>query len=412
MVGRTILHYRIVGVLGAGGMGVVYEAHDSTLDRAVALKFLPAELAADHAALERFQREARAASALNHPAICTIHAFEQAETDEGVCHFLVLERLEGQSLDRVLTGSPLTVEHALELGIQVADALDAAHTRGILHRDIKPANIFVQPRNRAKILDFGLAKLAAARVGETVTVEPFDMLTSPGTTLGTIAYMSPEQARGEELDARTDLFSFGAVLSEMCTGRPPFAGKTSAVIFQKILDKDPEPPRALNPALSSRLEGIVLKALEKDRDLRCQSAAELRADLKRLQRDATAGRHADAGADSDRQPLVVSNPSLSITAPTSSGAVLIAEVKRHKIGVGEAATALLALLVAAGFGVYRAVTGDRSTPGTSEALSIASLTTSGDVRGCTNSFATSASVSRIVSPREAPCIDPLLYCSW
>jgi len=184
-----------------------------------------------------------------------------------------MERLEGQSLDRVLGGSPLPVEQALELGVQVADALDAAHTRGIIHRDIKPANIFVQARNRAKVLDFGLAKLAAARVGisETMTVEPADVLTNPGTTLGTVAYMSPEQARGEELDARTDLFSFGAVLYEMCTGRPPFGGKTSAIIFHKILDRDPELPRALNSALSPRLEEIVLKALEKDRDLRCQS---------------------------------------------------------------------------------------------------------------------------------------------
>ena len=386
MVGRTILHYRIVGTLGAGGMGVVYEAHDLTLDRVVALKFLPAELAADAGALERFQREARAASALNHPAICTIYAFEQAETDEGLRHFLAMERLEGQSLDRVLSGPPLPVEHALELGIQVADALDAAHTRGIIHRDIKPANIFVQPRNRAKVLDFGLAKLAAARVGvsETMTVEPADILTSPGTTLGTVAYMSPEQARGEELDVRTDLFSFGAVLYQMCTGRAPFGGKTSAVIFQKILDKDPEPPRALNPALPPRLEEIVLKALEKDRDLRCQSAAELRADLKRLQRDTTAGRRADAGADSDRQPAVASQPSMPSTGQASSGAVLITEARRHKVGVAVAASALIALVAAAGFGVYRAISGDRSTAGTAERLSITPFTTSGDVRGCTS----------------------------
>jgi serine/threonine protein kinase len=287
MVGRTILHYRIVGILGSGGMGVVYEAQDLKLDRLVALKFLPAELAADMASLERFQREARAASALNHPAICTVYAFEQADTDDGRRHFLAMERLEGQSLDRLIAGHPLPVDLALELGIQVADALDAAHTRGIIHRDVKPANIFVQTRNRAKVLDFGLAKLATARVGmsETRTVEPADLLTSPGTTLGTVAYMSPEQARGDDLDARTDLFSFGAVLYEMCTGRAPFGGKTSAVIFQKILDKNPDPLRALNPALPPRLEEIVLKALEKDRDLCCQTAAEFRADLKRLQGD-------------------------------------------------------------------------------------------------------------------------------
>ena len=383
MVGRTILHYRIVGMLGSGGMGVVYEAQDLKLDRLVALKFLPAELAADAVSLERFQREARAASALNHPSICTIYAFEQAHADEGPRHFLAMERLDGQSLDRLLAGRPLSLDVTLEIGIQVADALDAAHTRGILHRDIKPANIFVQPRNRAKVLDFGLAKLAAARVGvsETKTVEPAELLTSPGTTLGTVAYMSPEQARGEELDARTDLFSFGAVLYEMSTGRPPFGGKTSAVVFQKILGQHPEPPRALNPSLPQRLEEIILKALEKDRDLRCQTAAELRADLKRLQRDTTSGRAAAPPADRTGELSPSSNAPVSTSAPISSGAVLIAEARRHKLGLGVAIVTLLVLLAAAGFGIYRALIDDRSRSAHAEVI-IKPLTTSGDIVGC------------------------------
>jgi eukaryotic-like serine/threonine-protein kinase len=383
MVGRTILHYRIVDMLGSGGMGVVYEAQDLKLDRLVALKFLPAELAADAVSLERFQREARAASALNHPSICTIYAFEQAHTDEGPRHFLAMERLDGQSLDRLLAGHPLSLDVTLEIGIQVADALDAAHTRGIVHRDIKPANIFVQPRNRAKVLDFGLAKLAAARVGmsQTKTVEPAELLTSPGTTLGTVAYMSPEQSRGEELDARTDLFSVGAVLYEMCTGRPPFGGKTSAVIFQKILDRQPEPPRALNPAVPPRLEEIVLKALEKDRELRCQTAAELRADLKRLQRDTTSGRVAAPPTDRTGEPAAASSAPVSTTAPISSGAVLIAEARRHKLGLGVAIVALLALLAAAGFGIYRWLIDDRSRGARAE-VTIKPLTTTGDIAGC------------------------------
>jgi Tol biopolymer transport system component len=378
MVGRTVLHYRIVGVLGSGGMGVVYDAEDLKLNRLVALKFLPPELASDPAALERFQREARAASSLNHPNICTVYAIEHAATDEGPRHFLAMERLDGQSLDPVIGGRPLPVDLALELGIQVADALDAAHARGMIHRDIKPANIFVQSRHRAKVLDFGLAKVAAARAGmtETMAADRVDLLTSPGTTLGTIAYMSPEQARGEDLDPRTDLFSFGATLYEMCTGTAPFGGRTSAVIFQKILDKAPEAPRELNPTLPPRLEEIVLKALEKDRDLRYQTAAEVRADLKRLQRDTTAGRLAPPASDeTSRQPAVGS------TVPLSSGAVLIAEARRHKLGLGVAVVALLALLGAAGFGIYRWLTGDPRT-GPGQAITFTRLTSTGNVLGC------------------------------
>ena len=381
MTGRTILHYRIVGVLGSGGMGVLYDAEDLKLGRHVALKFLPAELAANPDALQRLQREARAASNLNHPSICTVYAIEQADTEEGPRHFIAMERLEGQSLDQAIAGRPLATEVALEIGIQIADALDAAHARGIIHRDIKPGNIFVQARHRAKVLDFGLAKLAAARVGTTQTMpaEAADVLTSPGTTLGTVAYMSPEQARGDELDARTDLFSFGAVLYEMCTGRVPFGGKTSAVIFQKILDRTPEPPRAINPSLPSRFEEIILKALEKDRDLRCQTAAELRADLKRLQRDTTSGHRVTV------PPGDASQPSAPLPiAPVSSGAVLIAEARRHKFGLSVTAVAALALMLAAGFGIRRWLTDDRSTGASREAMTIARLTSSGAVLGCTS----------------------------
>jgi len=374
MIGQTVSHYRISGRLGSGGMGVVYEAQDLTLGRRVALKFLPPELARDASALDRFLLEARAASALNHANICTIYAVEK----DGDQSFIAMELLEGQSLDARLDGGLLSIDRLLDVSIQLADALDAAHAKGIIHRDIKPANIFITQRGQVKILDFGLAKLThGAGAAETVGVTQDGLrtasLTSPGSTVGTIAYMSPEQARGEQLDVRTDLFSLGTVIYQMATGRPPFSGNTSAVIFNAILERDPVPAVELNPQLPLKLQEVIDKLLEKDRDLRYQSAADLRGDLKRLKRDSESGRKISQPISAPSVSVAV--PPASSSRPSSSGSAVVAAARQHKLGAGVATLIVVAIVAAAAYGVYALFNRRRPVP--FENISISKVTETG-----------------------------------
>jgi serine/threonine protein kinase/Tol biopolymer transport system component len=379
MINQTISHYRIIGQLGSGGMGVVYEAEDLTLGRRVALKFLPPALSKDQAALDRFLFEARTASALNHPNICTIYAVEKAAVESGDDQsFIAMELLEGENLDRKLAAGPLPVDRVLDIAIQLVDALDAAHAKGIIHRDIKPANIFLTPRGQVKVLDFGLAKLARREltmdtIGTTQDLPAPAHLTSPGATVGTVAYMSPEQARGEELDTRTDLFSLGTVLFQMATGRLPFSGATSAVIFHAILELDPPSALQINSALPPKLQEIIEKSLEKDRELRYQSAADLRGDLRRLKRDTESGGRTSQASSAVSPAVPVALPSATPQGP--SGSAVIVAAKQHKISVALVTLIGVLLIGAAAYGVYSLL--NRSHAAAFQNIAVSKITETG-----------------------------------